>query len=58
MTKTPSLQMHPREMDFHTSGLWNWLELDMRVSGKNLGEDRLKIAGCTAIALFEALSEA
>ena len=34
------------------------LELDMRVSGKNLDEDKSKMTDYTAIALLEALSGA
>jgi hypothetical protein len=42
-------------MDFHISGLRRWLKFDIRISGKNLSEDKSKAVGCLAIALFEAL---
>jgi hypothetical protein len=57
-TKISLLHMYLPDLDFHPSGLLGEVEFDMRVSGKNLGENRLKIAGCTVIALLEAFSGA
>jgi hypothetical protein len=44
--------------DFASSGIWNGLESYIRVPGKNLGEDKSKKSGYTAIALPKALSGA
>ena len=45
-------------MEIHASSLRNGVKFDLRVLGKNSGENKSKIAGCTAIPLLEALSGA
>jgi hypothetical protein len=47
-----SLYKYLPDTDIHISGLRIVSELDMRVSDENLGKDKLKVAGCLAIALL------